>query len=87
MLFRFARLLIPPATSMVIAALCAVLYPTFGLAQNARTKAEPVHAGRKMPPPADFRPFGILRQDLYDRNNPNNLRSDYPPPPAQPGQF
>ena len=29
----------------------------------------------------------ILRQDLFDRNDPNNLRSDYPSPPAQPGQF
>lgn len=26
-------------------------------------------------------------QDLFDRNNPNNLRSDYPSPPAQPAQF
>jgi hypothetical protein len=32
-------------------------------------------------------PSGILRQDLFDRNNPNNLRSDWPSPPAQPGQF
>jgi len=31
--------------------------------------------------------FIILRQDLFDRNNPNNLRSDWPGPPAQPGQF
>jgi hypothetical protein len=29
----------------------------------------------------------VLPQDLFDRNNPNNLRSDYPAPPAQPGQF
>jgi hypothetical protein len=29
----------------------------------------------------------VLRQDLFDRNNPNNLRSDWPGPPAQPGQF
>lgn len=29
----------------------------------------------------------ILRQDLFDRNNPNNLRSDWPGPSAQPGQF
>ena len=26
-------------------------------------------------------------QDLFDRNNPNNLRSDYRSPPAQPAQF
>ncbi|OAF08660.1 hypothetical protein AXW67_28860 [Bradyrhizobium neotropicale] len=29
----------------------------------------------------------VLRQDLFDRSNPNNLRSDWPSPPAQPGQF
>lgn len=28
-----------------------------------------------------------LRQDLFDRGDPNNLRSDWPGPPAQPGQF
>jgi hypothetical protein len=28
----------------------------------------------------------ILRQDLYDRNNPNNLRSDWPSPPGLPGR-
>jgi len=29
---------------------------------------------------------GILRQDLFDRANPNNARTDWPAPPAQPGQ-
>jgi hypothetical protein len=29
----------------------------------------------------------ILRQDLFDRQNPNNIKSDWPAPPAQPGQF
>ncbi|MGY4626594.1 hypothetical protein ACVWY3_004350 [Bradyrhizobium sp. USDA 4486] len=28
-----------------------------------------------------------LRQDLFDRASPNNFRSDWPAPPAQPGQF
>jgi hypothetical protein len=87
MFVSFSRALVLTRATLVIAALCAVLDPTLGLAQNARPKAERVHAGRKMPPSADLRPFGIIRQDLYDRNNPNNLRSDYPPPPAQPGQF
>jgi hypothetical protein len=46
------------------------------------------HDVRKIPPAigAPARGF-ILRQDLFDRNDPNNLRSDYPGPPAQPGQF
>jgi hypothetical protein len=38
-------------------------------------------------PPTDILPGGVLRQDLFDRNNPNNLRSDWPSPPRQPGQF
>jgi hypothetical protein len=29
----------------------------------------------------------VCRQDLFDRNNMNNLRSDWPGPPAQPAQF
>jgi len=46
------------------------------------------HGARKIPPPPDTtRPGLVLRQDLFDRNNPNNLRSDYSTPPAQPGQF
>lgn len=41
-----------------------------------------------IPPSVDGGRAGrILWQDLFDRNNPNNLRSDYPSPPAQPGQF
>jgi hypothetical protein len=48
----------------------------------------PTHDVRKIPPSIDGRTSGfILRQDLFDRNNPNNLRSDYHGPPAQPGQF
>jgi hypothetical protein len=43
---------------------------------------------RKIPPSVDGGRIGwFLPQDLFDRNNPNNLRSDYPAPPAQPGQF
>jgi hypothetical protein len=76
------------AATMAVSVFCVVLYPTLGSAQNARTKAEPAETARRTPPPLpDFRPFGFVRQDLFDRRNPNNLRSDYAPPPAQPGQF
>jgi hypothetical protein len=45
------------------------------------------HNVRKIPPSIDARTSGfILRQDLFDRNNPNNLRSDWPGPRAQPAQ-
>jgi hypothetical protein len=47
----------------------------------------PVLDARRTPPPIDVRPNGIVRQDLFDRNNPNNLRSDWPSPSAQPAQF
>ena len=42
---------------------------------------------RNIPPSIDALTGGyILRQDLFDRNNPNNLRSDWPGPRAQPAQ-
>jgi len=42
---------------------------------------------RRMPPSSNAYLSGVVRQDLFDRNNRNNLRSDWPSPPAQPGQF
>jgi hypothetical protein len=76
-------------TPQTLAVLVFLLVPTVALASNAHTKGEPVQTARKLPPPplVAVRPTGILRQDLFDRNNPNNLRSDYHGPPAQPGQF
>ena len=73
--------------AQILAIFSIVLFPTIGFAQNTQTKTEPAPTARRMPPSAGLRPFGILRQDLFDRNNPNNLRSDYHAPPAQPGQF
>jgi hypothetical protein len=32
------------------------------------------------------RPGLIVRQDLWDRRNPSNLRTDWPAPPSQPNQ-
>jgi hypothetical protein len=86
---NLSRAPISVATTLVIAATCTVLFPAVGSAQDARTKAETAQTARRMPPPQPeiTFPFGIARQDLFDRNNPNNRRSDYPPPPAQPGQF
>ena len=75
--------------AQILAIFSVVLFPSLGLAQNTQTKAEAAPTARRIPPPPDtyLRPFGIIRQDLFDRNNPNNLRSDYHAPPAQPGQF
>lgn len=42
---------------------------------------------RVAPLPDTCRRAFVCRQDLFDRNNPNNIRSDLPAPSAQPGQF
>jgi hypothetical protein len=47
----------------------------------------PSREPRRITPLFDGRASGLIRQDLFDRNNLNNLRSDWPSPPAQPGQF
>ena len=61
---------------------------TVALAKTPQTNVAPIRDAGKLPPPLDTgRRVIILRQDLFDRNNPNNLRSDFPGPPAQPGQF
>jgi hypothetical protein len=56
------------------------------LAQATRVTLAPAQDAWKISTPTDSRrvPF-VLRQDLFDRNDPNNLRSDYPGPPGQPG--
>jgi hypothetical protein len=61
-------------------------YPAYCVVRSAVVVA-PSHEPRKIPPSIDTRPSGLIRQDLFDRSNPNNLRSDWPSPSAQPGQF
>jgi len=73
-------------TVRILAIFGVVLLPGFGFAQNAPAKAGSVQ-GRRTPLPPQIRPSAIVRQDLFDRNNPSNLRSDFPAPPAQAGQF
>ena len=74
------------ATLLVVS--CILACPAIAFAQSAHTKVAPTHDNRKVPPTiATPRSGFILRQDLFDRNNPNNLRSDWPSPPAQPGQL
>jgi hypothetical protein len=72
----------------LLAIFCALAFSTIAVAKTARTKVAPTHDVRNIPPSVDTRNTGlILRQDLFDRKNPNNLRSDWPGPSAQPGQF
>ena len=61
-------------------------YPANCIERSAIVVA-PGYEPRRTPPLIDPRPSGLIRQDLFDRNNPNNLRSDWPSPPAQPGQY
>jgi hypothetical protein len=65
---------------------CALACPTIAFAQTADTKITPTNDVRKTPPTIVFPNGGfILKQDLFDPNNPNNLRSDWPRPSRQPG--
>ena len=62
-------------------------YPA-GCVVRPGVEVAPTQDVRKIPPSIDAPTRGsILRQDLFDRNNPNNLGSDWPGPRAQPGQF
>ena len=70
-------------------ALAASPIPAIAETRAQQTKVAAPSPVREIPPPVDavgLLPFGILRQDLFDRNNPRNLRSDWHSPPAQPGQ-
>jgi hypothetical protein len=74
--------------SAILLCAAAVAFATTVSAQNIRSKTAPARDIRTIPSPVDRAKTGlILRQDLFDRNNPNNLRSDWPAPPAQPGQL
>lgn len=73
---------------MMFVASCILAFPAIAFAQTYQTKVAKAPAVRKSPPVIHpVRSGFILRQDLFDRNNPNNLRSDWPSPPAQPGQY
>jgi hypothetical protein len=71
---------------IILIVLGALVLPTSAFAQNTSTKAAPSREVRRPAPVWDAW-GGVLRQDLYDRNNPNNLRSDWPSPPRQAGSI
>ncbi len=73
---------------MLLAVSCYLAFPTIVFAKSAHTKITPTRDVRRIPSSIEIPGRGfVLRQDLFDRNNPNNLRSDWPGSPAQPGQF
>ena len=65
----------------------SIEYPAGCVVRPGVVIAPPTHDVRKIPPSIDARTRGyIITQDLIDRNNPNNLRSDWPSPSGLPGQ-
>lgn len=63
----------------------SVVTTAFAAGKPARTPTAVVQTTAPAVRGARSGPF--WRQDLFDRMNPNNLRTDLPAPPAQPGQF
>jgi hypothetical protein len=74
---------------VILAIPFTVAFATIAFADSRPVRPAPVSDMQKNPPPIDRgrTSFVVLRQDLFDRNSPNNLRSDYPSPPAQPGSY
>ena len=81
---RCARLLVSVAF-ISNAALSPVAFAAAKRVQPARTPAT-ISASAGPHSPTRNRST-LLRQDLFDRGNPSNERTDWPAPPAQPGQF
>jgi hypothetical protein len=75
---------------LAVAALATTDTASAGTAAHASPKNTIGTTRPKVPfaldAPSTARGF-VLRQDLFDRAAPNNVRSDWPAPPAQPGQF
>ncbi len=98
MFFKYLRVLAITVPALVVTGLASAhaapprhvpLPKTIGLAKaEIVSPCLVVREVRKIPPSVYSCKAGfVVPQDLFDRNNPNNLRSDYPAPPAQPGQF
>jgi hypothetical protein len=80
----------PMTKIFLLTILCGleVVFATAALARTPLTKAAMAADNRRATPLVDScRSTFVCRQDLFDRNNRNNLRFDWPSPPAQAGQF
>lgn len=73
------------ARFLILVCVLAMVTPVFAVAKHARTKT--VAPEIAIPAVRALKGGQIWRQDLFDRTNPNNQRTDLPAPPAQPGQF
>jgi hypothetical protein len=73
---------------LIIVCTLEAMLPTFASAKAPHGKiGSPYDARRTSSPAVNGKNPLFLRQDLFDRQNPTNLRSDWPSPPAQPGQL
>jgi hypothetical protein len=73
---------------LIILLAFAAMLPTFASAKAPRGQIGTARDAYRTPlPGVSKKNKFILRQDLFDRQNPTNLRSDWPSPPAQPGQI
>jgi hypothetical protein len=68
------------AIGITVALILGVAYATTALA-DGRHDNTPARWSTDL-----TKPGAIVRQDLFDRRNPNNLRTDWPAPPSQPNQ-
>src|SRR3954449_12127628 len=67
---------------------CEVVFAAAAFGETARTKVvSAARSGQPAPRVDSCRSTFACRQDLFDRDNRNNLRFDWPSPPAQAGQF
>jgi hypothetical protein len=72
--------------AMMLIVACGLACPTIAFAQTSDPKFTPINNVRTIQPTIVSPKVGsILRQDLIDPNNPNNLRSDWPRPSGLPG--
>jgi hypothetical protein len=72
------------ARSLAIILILEHALPAAAIAKNGNERTVTIRDTRSAP---RVRSSIVARQDLFDRRNPNNLRVDWPSPPAQPGQF
>jgi hypothetical protein len=65
----------------------AIVPSAFAASGHVRPAGAEVRVVRPPMPAAQAKPGFVLRQDLFDRADPNNVKTNWPAPPAQPGQF
>jgi hypothetical protein len=74
----------------ILAMACALqtAFATTAFAKTSPPKVVVAHGVRQVVPLRGSCTSGfVCKQDLFDRLDKNNIRSDWPAPPAQPGQF